>query len=44
MKIKLKNTPEQIELVKAMASRDNSVAREARKLLQLLLALQLAKY
>jgi hypothetical protein len=29
MKIKLKNTPEQVELVKAMASKDNSVAREA---------------
>ena len=29
MKIKLKNTPEQIELVKAMGSRDVTVAREA---------------
>jgi len=29
MKIKLKNTPEQVELVKAMGSRDASVAREA---------------
>jgi len=29
MKIKLKNTPEQVELVKAMGSRDVSVAREA---------------
>lgn len=29
MKIKLKNTPEQIELVKAMGARDVSVAREA---------------
>jgi hypothetical protein len=29
MKIKLKNTPEQVELIKAMASRDVTVAREA---------------
>ena len=29
MKIKLKNTPEQLELVKAMGSRDVAVAREA---------------
>ena len=29
MKIKLKNTPEQVELVKAMGSRDIAVAREA---------------
>jgi hypothetical protein len=29
MKLKLKNTPEQIELVKAMGSRDNTVAAEA---------------
>jgi len=29
MKIKLKNTPEQIELVKAMGSRDGAVAKEA---------------
>jgi hypothetical protein len=29
MKIKLKNTPEQVELIKAMASRDVGVAREA---------------
>lgn len=29
MKLRLKNTPEQIELVKAMGSRENSVAREA---------------
>ena len=29
MKLKLKNTPEQIELVKAMGSRDNAVAAEA---------------
>jgi hypothetical protein len=29
MKLKLKNTPEQIELVKAMGSRDNVVAAEA---------------
>ena len=29
MKIKLKNTPEQVELVKAMGSRDTTVAREA---------------
>lgn len=31
MKLKLKNTPEQIELVKAMASREGSVAREAQE-------------
>ena len=29
MKLKLKNTPEQIELVKAMGSRDNTVSAEA---------------
>jgi hypothetical protein len=29
MKLKLKNTPEQVELIKAMASRDATVAREA---------------
>jgi len=29
MKIKLKNTPEQVELIKAMGSRDVAVAREA---------------
>lgn len=29
MKLKLKNTPEQVELIKAMASRDTTVAREA---------------
>ena len=29
MKLKLKNTPEQVELIKAMASRDGNVAREA---------------
>ena len=29
MKLKLKNTPEQVELIKAMGSRDVSVAREA---------------
>ena len=29
MKIKLKNTPEQIELIKAMGSRDGTVAKEA---------------
>jgi hypothetical protein len=29
MKLKLKNTPEQVELIKAMGSRDASVAREA---------------
>ena len=29
MKLRLKNTPEQIELVKAMGSRDNTVAAEA---------------
>jgi len=29
MKLKLKNTPEQVELIKAMGSRDTSVAKEA---------------
>jgi len=29
MKLKLKNTPEQVELIKAMGSRDGTVAREA---------------
>ena len=29
MKIKLKNTPEQIELIKAMGSKNSTVAREA---------------
>ncbi|NBW29356.1 hypothetical protein EBR37_03170, partial [bacterium] len=29
MKLKLKNTPEQVELIKAMGSRDANVAREA---------------
>jgi hypothetical protein len=29
MKLRLKNTPEQVELIKAMGSRDGSVAREA---------------
>jgi len=29
MKLRLKNTPEQVELIKAMASRDGNVAREA---------------
>lgn len=29
MKLKLKNTPEQVELIKAMGSRDTAVAREA---------------
>jgi len=29
MKLKLKNTPEQVELVKAIGSRDTSVSREA---------------
>ena len=29
MKLKLKNTPEQVELIKAMGSRDTTVAREA---------------
>lgn len=29
MKLKLKNTPEQVELIKAMASRDGNVSREA---------------
>jgi hypothetical protein len=29
MKLKLKNTPEQVELIKAMASRDANVSREA---------------
>ena len=31
MKLKLKNTPEQVELIKAMGSRDPGVAREAKK-------------
>jgi len=31
MKLKLKNTPEQVELIKAMASREGSVAREAQE-------------
>lgn len=31
MKLKLKNTPEQVELVKAMGSRDATVAREAQE-------------
>ena len=31
MKLKLKNTPEQIELVKAMGSREGSVAKEAQE-------------
>ena len=29
MKLKLKNTPEQVELAKAIGSRDQNVAREA---------------
>ena len=29
MRLKLKNTPEQVELVKAIGSRDQNVAREA---------------
>ena len=29
MKLKLKNTPEQVELIKAMGSRDGNAAREA---------------
>jgi len=29
MKLKLKNTPEQVELIKAMGSRDSAVAAEA---------------
>ena len=29
MKLKLKNTPEQVELIKAMGSRDMAVANEA---------------
>ena len=29
MKLKLKNTPEQVELVKAIGSRDTTVSREA---------------
>ena len=29
MKLRLKNTPEQVELIKAMGSRDTTVAREA---------------
>ena len=31
MKLKLKNTPEQVELIKAMGSKDPSVAREAQE-------------
>ena len=31
MKLKLKNTPEQVELIKAMASREGSTAREAQE-------------
>lgn len=31
MKLKLKNTPEQVELIKAMASREGSVAKEAQE-------------
>ena len=31
MKLKLKNTPEQVELIKAMGSRDPGVAREAQE-------------
>jgi hypothetical protein len=31
MKLKLKNTPEQVELIKAMASREGSVAQEAQE-------------
>ena len=31
MKLKLKNTPEQVELIKAMGSRDPAVAREAQE-------------
>jgi len=31
MKIKLKNTPEQVELIKAMGSRNAIVAREAQE-------------
>jgi len=31
MKLKLKNTPEQVELVKAMGSKDHAVAREAQE-------------
>ena len=31
MRLKLKNTPEQIELVKAMGSKDVSVSREAQE-------------
>ena len=29
MNLKLKNTPEQVELIKAMGSKDYTVAREA---------------
>ena len=29
MRLKLKNTPEQVELIKAMGSKDPAVAREA---------------
>ena len=31
MKLKLKNTPEQVELVKALGSKDATVAREAQE-------------
>ena len=31
MNLKLKNTPEQIELIKAMGSKDRAVAREAQE-------------
>jgi hypothetical protein len=31
MKLKLKNTPEQVELIKAMASRESTVAKEAQE-------------
>ena len=31
MKLKLKNTPEQVELVKALGSKDVAVAREAQE-------------
>ena len=31
MKLKLKNTPEQVELIKAMGSKDPAVAREAQE-------------
>ena len=34
MKLKLKNTPEQVELIKAMGSKNQLVAREASEAFQ----------